>query len=223
MKLSDLKQRAAPDTRGGGNDPAAQTELAVRYLEGLGVRQSFERAVQWARRAAEQGYKPGKLRYAEFVDAGLGIAKDKAWAFMACAETLCGWTDPEGKRDRRIGRILLADALIESRSVKLFERAGAVIELRDGTGISLSTNMTVQALARDFMISASTLFSAKRSMATDDRALAMAFLDELFGQAKVEGSPDAGLRLSFPDRSELTITRSGQKPYRPTPPPDLIN
>jgi hypothetical protein len=41
-------------------DPRAQTRLAQRYADGVGVPQNYARAIDWYRRAARQGYAPAR-------------------------------------------------------------------------------------------------------------------------------------------------------------------
>jgi localization factor PodJL len=60
----------------GGGDPAAAYELAVRYIEGRGVPQSYKDAVRWLTRASEQGLAPAQFRLGSLHEKGLGVKKD---------------------------------------------------------------------------------------------------------------------------------------------------
>jgi localization factor PodJL len=58
------------------NDPAAEYEIALRYAEGRGVRQSFEETARWLERAANSGFAPAQFRLASLNEKGEGLKKD---------------------------------------------------------------------------------------------------------------------------------------------------
>jgi len=63
-------------TGAASNDPAAEYEIALRYAEGRGVRQSFEEAARWLERAANSGFAPAQFRLASLYEKGEGLKKD---------------------------------------------------------------------------------------------------------------------------------------------------
>jgi localization factor PodJL len=63
-----------------GGDPAAAYELAVRYIDGRGVPQSYKDAVRWLARASEQGLAPAQFRLGSLYEKGLGLKKDLSQA-----------------------------------------------------------------------------------------------------------------------------------------------
>ncbi|MPZ56136.1 MAG: hypothetical protein GEU91_06465 [Rhizobiales bacterium] len=58
------------------DNPAAAYELAVRHIEGRGVPQSYETAVQWLGRASKHGLAPAQFRLGSLYEKGLGVKKD---------------------------------------------------------------------------------------------------------------------------------------------------
>jgi localization factor PodJL len=61
-------------------DPAAQLEIAARYAEGKGVKQSFADAADWYVRAADQGLAVAQYRLAALYERGMGVKADAARA-----------------------------------------------------------------------------------------------------------------------------------------------
>jgi localization factor PodJL len=56
-------------------DPAAAYELAVRHIDGRGVRQSYEEAAKWLTRASKHGLAPAQFRLGSLFEKGLGVKK----------------------------------------------------------------------------------------------------------------------------------------------------
>ena len=86
-----------PDAIGGpalrsaaaAGDAAAAYEVAMRFAEGRGVRQSYEDAARWLDRAAKQGLAPAQFRLGTFYEKGIAVKKDLAAArdlYNAAAE-----------------------------------------------------------------------------------------------------------------------------------------
>lgn len=61
-------------------DPAAQFEVGSRYADGFGTPADMQKAVQWYRRAADQGLAPALYRLGSLLEHGRGIAQNKAAA-----------------------------------------------------------------------------------------------------------------------------------------------
>tara|TARA_R110002124_G_scaffold165299_3_gene332680 strand:+ start:1616 stop:5323 length:3708 start_codon:yes stop_codon:yes gene_type:complete len=61
-------------------DAVAQFEVGSRYADGFGTPADMKKAVQWYRRAADQGLAPALYRLGSLLEHGRGIAKDKAAA-----------------------------------------------------------------------------------------------------------------------------------------------
>ena len=59
----------------------AQYYLAMMYLRGEGVGQSYEEAAKWFRKAAEQRVKQAQYRLAELYMSGRGVPKDYEFAY----------------------------------------------------------------------------------------------------------------------------------------------
>ena len=59
----------------------AQYYLAMMYLRGHGVGQSYEEAAKWFRKAAEQRVKHAQYRLAELYMKGRGVPKDYEYAY----------------------------------------------------------------------------------------------------------------------------------------------
>jgi localization factor PodJL len=58
------------------SEPAAEYELGIRYLDGLGVQQSSADAARWLQRASDAGFAPAQFRLAGLNEKGDGIRKD---------------------------------------------------------------------------------------------------------------------------------------------------
>ena len=56
--------------------PAAQAELALRYLEGRNVTRNAEVAFDWFRKAADQNYIPAQYRLGTLFEKGIGTNED---------------------------------------------------------------------------------------------------------------------------------------------------
>jgi hypothetical protein len=74
LSLADL-QRAADQ-----GDPAAQTQLGLRYRKGLGMPADNTKAVEWYRRAADQNHAEAQAYLGFMYMTGRGIKKDDAEA-----------------------------------------------------------------------------------------------------------------------------------------------
>ena len=123
MSTSELTKRAD------AGDPAAQNELGVRYGLGFDVPKDPERAIEWFKKAASQGY--GKARFnlaaAYFNDAGARENQSVAFQWFLLAEEV---GDPNGKdgvsrmqsemsaRDRNAAYILVGDRYQNGTDVK---------------------------------------------------------------------------------------------------------
>ncbi len=59
----------------------AQYYLAMMYLRGEGVEQSYEDAAKWFRKSAEQRIKQAQYRLAELYMKGRGVPKDYEYAY----------------------------------------------------------------------------------------------------------------------------------------------
>ena len=57
-------------------DPAAQFEIAARYVEGRGVPVDLPAGVSWYERAAEAGLPPAQYRLGSIYENGMGVPKD---------------------------------------------------------------------------------------------------------------------------------------------------
>jgi len=63
-------------------DTEAQFQLGELYQAGRDVPQSYERAANWYRQAAEQGHEMAQLFLAALYDHGQGVTQDYAQAFL---------------------------------------------------------------------------------------------------------------------------------------------
>ncbi len=57
-------------------DPAAQFEVAARYMDGRGIAPNMAEAARWYQFAAETGLAPAQYRLASLYEKGQGVAKD---------------------------------------------------------------------------------------------------------------------------------------------------
>ncbi len=71
-----LRQAAA------AGEPAAEFEVAVRYMDGRGLPHDATRAVEWYRKAAAQGLAPAQYRLGSLYEKGEGVGRDLAMARM---------------------------------------------------------------------------------------------------------------------------------------------
>ena len=62
-------------------DGLAQYYVAMMYLQGQGVGQSYEEAANWFRKAAERRVKQAQFRLAELYMQGRGVPKDYEYAY----------------------------------------------------------------------------------------------------------------------------------------------
>ena len=62
------------------DDPQTQFNRGTDYWYGNGVPQNYAEAVNWFRKAAEQGYAPAQYRLGEMLATGQGIRQDDAEA-----------------------------------------------------------------------------------------------------------------------------------------------
>jgi localization factor PodJL len=70
-------------------DPAAEYEVALRFLEGRGVPQDLTAAAEWFERAAKQGLVPAQFRLGGLYEKGMGVKKNLDNArrlYLAAAE-----------------------------------------------------------------------------------------------------------------------------------------
>ncbi|WP_157100674.1 tetratricopeptide repeat protein [Rhodoplanes sp. Z2-YC6860] len=58
------------------NEPGAEYELGIRYLDGRGVPQNAAEAVRWLQRASDAGFAPAQFRLAGLNEKGDGVRKD---------------------------------------------------------------------------------------------------------------------------------------------------
>lgn len=63
------------------NDGLAQYYVAMMYLRGQGVEQSYEEAAEWFRKAAQQRVKQAQYRLAELYMSGRGVPRDYEYAY----------------------------------------------------------------------------------------------------------------------------------------------
>ena len=77
VKLDVLPERIAATL----GDAKAQCKLGRMYLDGQGAPQDYTKAVQWFRKAAEQGYPPAQRLYGGMFFFGRGVPKDDANGF----------------------------------------------------------------------------------------------------------------------------------------------
>jgi hypothetical protein len=54
----------------------AQFALGIMYEEGRGLTQDYEKALEWYRKAAEQGYAPALNNLGVMYDRGVGVPKN---------------------------------------------------------------------------------------------------------------------------------------------------
>ena len=62
--------------------PAAQAELALRYLEGRNLPRDPEQAMSWFRKAAEQNFVPAQYRLGTLYEKGIGASEDQRAAAL---------------------------------------------------------------------------------------------------------------------------------------------
>ena len=58
------------------NDPKAQAFLAYCYFQGLGIEKSFEKAVEYYQKSADQGNESAERNLAVFYEFGQGVRRD---------------------------------------------------------------------------------------------------------------------------------------------------
>lgn len=75
-RAAELWQEAAE-----AGDPAAQRNLGLMYLKGVGVRRDEATAADWFARAAEQGFAPAAANLADLYLNGRGVEADATEAF----------------------------------------------------------------------------------------------------------------------------------------------
>ena len=63
-------------------DAASQFNLGLMYLDGVGVPQSDEKAVEWFRRSADQGYAKAQYNLGALYAVGKGVRRDYVGAHM---------------------------------------------------------------------------------------------------------------------------------------------
>lgn len=59
-----------------GGDAFAQFDVAIRYLRGDGVQQSYDKALAWLHKAASQGHSRARFNIGSMYLAGTGLPKD---------------------------------------------------------------------------------------------------------------------------------------------------
>lgn len=62
--------------RAQANDPAAEYQLAKHFLRGYGVPMDYQKAIDWMRSSAMQGYAPAQLDYGLMLRGGEGVIQD---------------------------------------------------------------------------------------------------------------------------------------------------
>lgn len=111
MTLSELQARAL------AGDVQAQALLGYRYARGMGVRQSYRKAVHWDRLAAEGGEPSAQYNLAQAYFTGRGVRKDEpralalyatVWSSRAAEDRLraeaavnLGWAAKNSRTRRR--------------------------------------------------------------------------------------------------------------------------
>jgi TPR repeat protein len=121
----------------------AQINLAERYLSGEGVPKSHERAAEWYRRSAEQGFPQGQVCLGVCYERGIGVKRDREKAvewYKKAAE--------QGDRDAkdRLGQLLDKDGRIRPAGFAGF--AGpAGPAMRKPLGKAVMIGLAVGALA----------------------------------------------------------------------------
>src|SRR3974390_1610271 len=73
---SDVLQRAQ------AGDPAAQVQMGNKYALGLGVPRDPDKAMDWFKRAADQGYADGQYRLGGMYDVGHISKQDPVTAII---------------------------------------------------------------------------------------------------------------------------------------------
>lgn len=63
-------------------DPDIQLEIAMIYYKGRGVRQDYDRAAAWCRKAAEQGHPQAQAMLGTMYADGQGVRRDEAQAVV---------------------------------------------------------------------------------------------------------------------------------------------
>ena len=63
-------------------DPAAQFNLALMYLDGTGVPQSTDHAVEWFKRSADHGYTKAQYNLGGLYASGKGVKRNYVTAHM---------------------------------------------------------------------------------------------------------------------------------------------
>jgi len=83
--LNDLPASATPEKlrqAAAAGDPAAEFEVAVRFMDGRGLPHDAAKAVEWYRKAAAQGLAPAQYRLGSLYEKGEGVDRDLALARM---------------------------------------------------------------------------------------------------------------------------------------------
>ena len=97
-------------------DAPTQFNLGLMYLDGVGVPQSSEHALEWFRRAADHGYAKAQYNLGSLYAVGRGVRKDLITAHMwmnLCAAS--GDTRCATQRDLLGGRMKARDVAAAQR------------------------------------------------------------------------------------------------------------
>jgi TPR repeat protein len=74
--LVDSDGNPVPDEEPSLDDPAEQTRIGNRFRKGEGSAQDYQKAVEWYRKAAEQGFAGAQNNLANMYEQGHGVTQD---------------------------------------------------------------------------------------------------------------------------------------------------
>lgn len=107
--------------------PGAQFSLGNLYRQGEGVPADPVQAAQWFARAAAAGHAHAKLNYALMLDAGLGVARNSAAAYVEAIRAAQSLDGEERRQAREIAATI-------ARRLMPDEAERARRQLMEGTG-----------------------------------------------------------------------------------------
>ncbi len=113
-------------------DPQSQYQIAVLYLRGDGVPQSFAEAVKWFRKAADRGDGDAQFNLGHMYAQGSGVKKDfieaYKWFYVAAdsyqANPAGDWANPDPSQAARF-RDQISAQLSDKERAKAEKRAKA--------------------------------------------------------------------------------------------------
>lgn len=153
VSIAALGRAAAVAPLPAGDGPAALAATARRYLDGVGVPQSFARAAELARAAAAAGDSLGALIEAELLASGHAGAADPASAYAAAARAaVLGNPGAAGLLARLEGRMSPEEiAAAQQAAIEAWEAAGAAPSFAERRAAALAGEIgAMRALARAF-------------------------------------------------------------------------